>query len=329
MNNMQGSASVADFDGRILGRQMVTYAKGLLARIDEGQNALLTTEFTDPERRTWAFGPVRREGLRLDLLSEEQFGLLEALLDTALSEEGMAAWHEIRELESVLRKLESTPERVAEHRDPNLYWLRIYGTPSASERWSWRFEGHHVALHVTCNPDAIPTVTPFFLGANPLFTDEGPTSRVAAFTRLNEAYRSLLTTLDEKTAMAAAPELGGEGPDKRPGDIRMGPGKPDLPTPSGVRYTELTPAARNSVKALINSYLGLLEPGLRTHGITEVNVESARFARWAGSEIGEARTWSIQTDTFALELATTDGPHHVHALLRDVTQDFGGASSKK
>ena len=27
---------------------------------------------------------------------------------------------------------------------------------------------------------------------------------------------------------------------------------------------------------------------------------------------------------FALELFTTDGPNHVHAVLRDVDRDFGG-----
>ena len=311
-------------DGAARGHAMAAYAKGFLNQLSQDAKELATTSFDEPERRTWAFGPVRREGIKLDELALKDLALLEALLDTVLSDAGMEAWHQVRELENVLRKLESTPERVATHRDPDLYWLRVYGDPDPKTPWSWRFEGHHFVIHVTCKPGLVPTVTPFFLGASPLFGPGETPPRVAAFKALNGALKGLLATLDEEAATLVQPALSGEGPAERPGDIRMGPGQPKLPAPSGATLQQLSPEAVGKVNALLQVYLDLLDPELRTSTLASTDPAAAHFARWGSTDIDGARTWSILTETFAFELATTDGPQHVHALLRDVTRDFGG-----
>ncbi len=315
-------------DGAGRGQAMAVYAKGFLNGLSERAKELATTTFDAPERRTWAFGPVQREGIKLGELALKDLALLEALLDTALSPAGMEAWHEVRELENVLRKLESTPEKTATHRDPDLYWLRIYGEPDPRTTWSWRFEGHHFALHVTCKPGLTPSVTPFFLGASPLI---GPgelsgskSTRVAAFTGLNTELQRLVAMLDEDAAKKVQPSLSADGPKKRPGDIRMGPGQPKLPAASGASLSELPPEAAAQVGVILQVYLDLLDPELRTFWIDSLDPEAVHFARWGGTGLDEARTWSILTETFAFEVATTDGPAHIHALLRDVKQDFGG-----
>ena len=137
----------------------------------------------------------------------------------------MEAWREIRVLEEVLRERESRPGRPANHRDPDLYWLRVYGTPAEGADWSWRFEGHHIALHVTCRAGALPTVTPFFIGASPLLDARDRDVTVAAFERLRSAADDLIEAIGETA--------GEMSPGKRPADIRMGPGKWDLPPETG------------------------------------------------------------------------------------------------
>ena len=315
-------------EGAARGVYMAAYTKAFLSQLSDGARQLAMTSFDVPERRTWAFGPVRREGVNLAQLEPKEFALLESLLDTVLSKEGMEAWRQVRELENVLRKLESTPERVATHRDPDLYWLRVYGDPDPKNAWSWRFEGHHLALHVTCQPGRVPTVTPFFLGASPLIGSGTDKARVAAFQDLNRGLHGLLNALDETAATKVQPGLAGSGPRDviipRPGDVRMGPGQAKLPAPSGASLAELTPEAAAQLEALLATYLGLLDPELRTYRLSTIDPSAVHFARWGSVELDGARTWSILTDTFALELATTDGPAHVHALLRDVRRDFGG-----
>lgn len=300
--------------------RMAERTAAFLAGLAEPSRAEAVTEFEDAERRTWAFGPVRREGVALGDLSKDDMARLEALLDTVLTDAGMQTWREIRELEDVLRALESRPGRPAEHRDPDLYWLRVYGTPSEDARWSWRFEGHHVAIHVTCAPGAKPTITPFFLGANPLFTEEDDDPAVALFTDLRARADAVIESLGDLSATPDEP--------KRPGDVRMAPGRDDLPPPDGVDVRSADEATQEEVRALLDAYLALLEPELRTFdadsALASTGDVGLHFAHWGGTTVRDDRAWALRGPTFSLELVTTSGPHHVHVLLRDETADFGG-----
>ena len=300
--------------------RMAKATTAFLAGLAEPAKGRATTEFEDPERRTWAFGPVQREGVALGDLSTEDMKRLDTLLETAFTDAGMRAWREIRALESVLRELESRPDRPATHRDPDLYWLRVYGTPSEEARWSWRFEGHHLALHVACAPGATPTVTPFFLGANPLFTGEKDEPAVELFVELESNVNALIKALGEQSR---TPDQ-----ESRPGDVRMAPGQDELPPPGGADIRKAGEDVQENAVALLNTYLALLEPELRTFDAARALKADGdvglHFAQWGGASVREERTWSLRAPTFCLELATTSGPHHVHILLRDESADFGG-----
>ena len=53
-------------------------------------------------------------------------------------------------------------------RDPELYYLTVFGDPSAKSTWGWRLEGHHVSLRFAIdNGRLLVSSTPQFLGANP------------------------------------------------------------------------------------------------------------------------------------------------------------------
>ncbi len=307
---------------------MVERTMALFEGLDAARRELARTGFGDAERRTWQFGPVRREGLPIGSLDAASMGRLEGLLDTALSDSGIAAWHQIRALESELRRRESTPDKVAAHRDPDLYWLRVYGEPSVDSAWSWRFEGHHLALHVACAPNTIPTVTPFFLGASPLFVDDPTTPTdelvpsVDAFVRLNGALQGLVRSLDDPQAAASLPEIA------RPGDVRMGPGVHELPAPLGLDLRTTGDDPRERLADLLDVYQSFLDEPLRSFGLAEGLASEGdvgvRFVRWGSTDLGEPRAWALRTPTFVLEFATTTGSDHVHVLLRDSGKDFGG-----
>jgi len=299
--------------------RMASSARAMLAALPDELNREATAAHEDEERTQWAFGPVQRAGLPIGAMDEGQVEALEALLDTALSTKGMTMWRQVRQLESELRRLESTPEKVATHRDPDLYWLRIYGSPDAKERWSWRFEGHHFALHVDCKPGRTPSITPFFVGARPV-VEEGEDGSIGATVdvigSLNAAYRSALA-------------LGGsalpESDRPRPRDIRMGPGSKELPAEDGAPFSSLEPEVRAAITGLLTTYLELLDEPLRTPYLFDPErAKAVRFMRWGGGDLDRPRAWTILTPRFALELFTTDGPDHLHTVLRDVDRDFGG-----
>ena len=67
--------------------------------------------------------------------------------------------------EPVLSALQKAPEGQA-LRDPSLFYITIFGTPSATTPWGWTFEGHHISTHFTVRGNQV-SAAPMFLGSQP------------------------------------------------------------------------------------------------------------------------------------------------------------------
>ena len=89
-------------------------------------------------------------------------------------------------LEQILRELEKGSGPV---RDPELYYLTIFGKPEDRGTWGWRIEGHHLSLNFALEDGKIVAATPAFFGSNPGEVRQGPrracgrsrTAKTAAF----------------------------------------------------------------------------------------------------------------------------------------------------
>ena len=74
---------------------------------------------------------------------------------TGLSQRGYMTASQIMDLENVLREVEAAARAAnggrgeAMVRDPERYFVSIFGTPSTTGAWGWRVEGHHISLHFT------------------------------------------------------------------------------------------------------------------------------------------------------------------------------------
>jgi hypothetical protein len=55
--------------------------------------------------------------------------------------------------------------RPSINRDPNMYFVCVFGDPRSS-RWGWSFGGHHISVHHTIVDGALST-TPCFFGSHP------------------------------------------------------------------------------------------------------------------------------------------------------------------
>ena len=92
------------------------------------------------------------------------------LLKAGTSAAGFVKATTIMSLESILASLEKNGANV---RDPNWYWLTLFGTPSKTGRWGWRIEGHHLSLNFVVDRGKVAAATPAFFGANPAKVMEG------------------------------------------------------------------------------------------------------------------------------------------------------------
>ena len=86
------------------------------------------------------------------------------LISTGLGGGGYLKATTIMSLEQILLELEQGKGPV---RDPERYFLTIFGTPSDRGKWGWRVEGHHLSLNFVLEGGKIVAATPTFFGANP------------------------------------------------------------------------------------------------------------------------------------------------------------------
>src|SRR5436190_23944021 len=108
------------------GSRMAVAANRLLASLSKDQAAKATFPFDSSERLDWHFIPRARKGLPIKELSPEQRSLAFGLIASGLTGSGYLKATTIMSLEQVLRELERGGAMV---RDPELYYLTIFGSP--------------------------------------------------------------------------------------------------------------------------------------------------------------------------------------------------------
>ena len=142
---------------------VVETANRFLAALGPDQRAKATFKFEDDERMNWHFIPKERKGLPLREMTPYQKHLASALLSAGLSQTGYVKAVTIMSLEDVLRAIENASD---EYRNPEKYYFSVFGTPSETDAWGYRVEGHHLSQNYTV-VDAKVVDGPSFFGANP------------------------------------------------------------------------------------------------------------------------------------------------------------------
>ncbi len=198
-----------------LGNLMADAASRFLAALDEGQRSKATFSFESPERLNWHWIPRERKGVPFKNLTPEQRALAFGLLNTGLSTKGAVRATTIMSLEEILR--------VAEHgtgpvRDPELYYISIFGTPGDPSEWGWRIEGHHLALNYTLKGNKVVSATPFMFGSNPALVKSGSRKGLRNMAEIEDpANRILLSLTEEQRKLAVVAE---KRPTSRPRPTR-------------------------------------------------------------------------------------------------------------
>ena len=59
-------------------------------------------------------------------------------------------------LEAMLREIEKD---TTGKRDPEKYYVSVFGTPGGKDPWAWRWEGHHQSFNYTSVDAAAPSMT--------------------------------------------------------------------------------------------------------------------------------------------------------------------------
>ncbi len=305
--------------------QMTDGASQFLMSLSDEERGHATFAFDSEERVRFHFVPpevFERHGLPLKEMSTEQRDRAQALLRTGLSQRGYMTANEIIEVEGILQAMEAMEEGGGFSRDPDLYFVSVFGEPSTDGTWAWRFEGHHLSLHFTIVDGEITVSTPTFLAASPAEVMEGPRRGLRPLGPLEDPARRLLASLDaSQRAVAILDEVA-------PTNIVRGVElAPDPLSPVGIVGSELTPEQRDILMEVIDFYTSTMADdiaALRREKIEEDGIENVTFAWAGGTEYGDVSYFRVQGPSFLIEFDHTQrDPNHIHSGWRDFDGDFG------
>ena len=308
------------------GSRMAVAADRLLESLSPAQTAKATFPYESEERLNWHFIPRARKGLPIKELSSEQRALAFALIQSGLSGTGFLKATTIMSLEQILRELEKGSGPV---RDPELYYLTIFGKPEDRGKWGWRIEGHHLSLNFVLEDGKIVAATPAFFGSNPGEVRQGPRQGLRTLADREERALRLVQALDEgqrKKVLFA---------EKAPADIRAAatrPGGGVVPQPPtdpavGIAYADLNADQRSLLRALVESYAMDMPIEVAKAWMDEIasaGSEHVQFA-WAGpADRSQGHAYRIQGPTFLIEFNNTqNNANHIHSVWRNMLGDFG------
>lgn len=316
--------------------RMTAAATALLGQLDGGQKAQATFGFDDPHRTKWYFTPQQskdrqstRKGLRLDKMTDAQRKAALDLLREGLSATGYTQATTIVGLEALLAELEGG--RGAMVRNPQWYFVSIFGEPSNTGKWGWRFEGHHLSVNVTLEKGEVVSATPMLFGANPAEVKDGPRKGLRTLPEAEDAAKKLIASLTAEQKKAAAQA-------KQFPEIKEGQPDAGVGAPVGIPAAKLDAGQKKTLWTLIEGYANRMPPEVAKRELQKVKdggEDKVHFGYCVEEDKpGKPYTYRVQGPTFVVEFlneqkdAAGNPANHIHSAWRRLPIDFGLSAAK-
>ncbi len=304
------------------GAQMRDRANALIAGLNEQQRGTALFPFADRNRPQWNFmlGSRRAPGLALEQMSAPQKDAALDLLASGTSQFGLNKAMNIMLQQDILR---DEWGKGSADRNRERFSVQIYGTPSATTPWSWRWEGHHLSLTFTMVDDEVVSTTPSAFSSEPNTVPSGPHRGLVVLKDEETLGRALYTGLS--TAQQARVRVW----DTSPGNIQSVRGNHVriAREAAGLPLAELPRDARDKVERLIEVYTTEVLPpslaGTQTARLRGEDRDAMRFA-WGGANLDGSIYYRITGANVLIEFASLrNQPLHLHAVFHDVGRNFG------
>lgn len=311
------------------GASMIQSANAFLSTLDDAAKSKALLTYEGSERTKWHFIPMEsRKGLVIRDMNPAQKAAALRLLRSALSESGYEKSRRIMSLEAVLLELEGPASKG--RRDPEKYYVTLFGQPSDQQPWGFSFEGHHMSLNFVVEGGKIVDSTPQFFATNPatiMNEVSGPLKKGTRVLRDEEQMAfdlmaSFQTGQREKAIFAseAPAEIGAAGEPQAAAPKRV-----------GITYAAMNGQQQEMLRSLIEVYIGSMtaEVAADRHKIIDNDGWNDIHFAWGGAlKPGIGHYYRIQGKSFLIEFVNTqpdaagNPANHIHCVWRDLTGDF-------
>ena len=285
--------------------------------VQQRNNGIYT--FEDEERFNWHFIPRDRKGVPFRSMNDSQRAAAQNVLQTFFSAKGYQRAEAVRSLESVLAEIEVNGRF---DRDPELYFLTIFGTPGLDSNWALRYEGHHLAYNWTFVSGMGIASSPQFFGSNPAEVRSGEKIGTRVLSVEEDLGRDLVSALSADQKKMAILDL------EVPGDIFTAAEREITRLEnSGISYSELNSRQKRMLIALIDELASMQSEVIaeaRMASVRSEGLEDIKFVWIGGIERGDPHYYRVQGSGFLIEYDNTqNNANHIHLVWRDFTGDFG------
>ncbi len=235
-----------------------------------------------------------RAGICFAEMTPAQRSAAFALLRVSLSAKGFELTRNIMRLNETLAELTNDHVFLGEW----LYYLQIYGRPSASEPWGWKLEGHHAIINYFVLGDQI-VMTPLFVGSEPARADSGKYKGLQVLQAEQRSGLVLLNTLPAPQRRQAILSF------SKTGDNNLTEAFKDnvVIDYAGLRTDSLRGTARSRLRDLIDLYVSNMDDGHARVKMNEVDrhLDNTWFTWIGGTEADSVFYYRVQSPVILIE----------------------------
>jgi hypothetical protein len=328
----QSFADVAlNTDGKSAGdantADVVAAANAFLEGLTADQKNGVNLDFSDNVSRvTWSNFPtttVARKGVSLKDLGAQNTAAALKLVEVMTGQDGYEQINEVRKSDTWLAANSSGGNSGF---GADLYYVAIYGTPSATQPFQIQFGGHHIARNYTYNGAKI-SVTPDFTGTEPTTFDVDGSTVEPLKAKADALFGMFDALSDDQLASAKLASTYD--------DLVMGPGADSgkFPDAEGLLVSELDAANKKKVLAAIETYVRDAAPSAADAILSqyESELDKTRIS-WSGNTArdGENSYLRIDGPSVWIEFVNTRSQStpniHYHSVWRDKNNDYGSSN---
>ena len=285
-------------------------ADAFIAALTPVQLARTMFPVDDIEWRKWMNQSFyARQGICFAEMTDAQREAAYALMRASLSAKGFELTRNIMRLNETLAELAEDHLFLGEW----LYYIQIYGKPSATEPWGWKLEGHHAIINYFVLGDQV-VMTPLFIGSEPVKAPSGKYKGLEILQREQNDGLEMLKALSEAQRKQAILNF------SKTGNNNLTEAFKDnvVIEYAGLRTNDLSGTARQRFRDLIQLYVGNMDEGHTRVKMDEVDrhLDNTWFTWIGGTQPDSVFYYRVQSPVIMIEF-----DHQRPANLRKFAAD--------
>jgi Protein of unknown function (DUF3500) len=285
-------------------------ALALIGTLNPVQLARTMYPVDDVEWRKWMNQHFyARQGVSFADMTDRQREAAFGLMRASLSSQGFELTRNIMRLNETLAELAEDHDFLGEW----LYYIQIYGKPSATDPWGWKLEGHHAIINYFVLGDQV-VMTPLFIGSEPVKAPSGKYKGIEILQKEQNDGLEVLKALPDAQRKKAILEF------SKTGNNNLTEAFKDnvVIDYAGLRTNELTGPTRQRLRDLIHLYVSNMDEGHTRVKMDEVDrhLDNTWFTWIGGAQPDSVFYYRVQSPVVLIEF-----DHQRPANLRKLAAD--------